>query len=100
MPIERWPLPNTWKWSSAGDIAAIVGGGTPDANKPENFADNGIPWLTPADLTDYKETYIRRGARDLSQVGYRNSSARLMPRGTVLYSSRAPIGYCVIAENE
>jgi type I restriction enzyme S subunit len=65
----RWEVPPTWAWAEAGEIAAIVGGSTPTAGDAANFADDGIPWLTPADLTGYKETYIRRGARSLSQRG-------------------------------
>lgn len=100
MSAERWSLPSTWCWVTIGEIADIVGGGTPSSKDETNFAIEGIPWLTPADLTGYLETYIERGARDLSEKGYRTSSAKLMPAGTVLFSSRAPIGYCVIAVNE
>jgi type I restriction enzyme S subunit len=101
MTEKRWAVPQSWAWASIGEIAEVVGGGTPDTkDAAANFSVAGIPWLTPADLTGYKDTYISRGARDLSEVGYKNSSAKLMPPGTVLFSSRAPIGYCVIASNE
>jgi type I restriction enzyme S subunit len=83
-----------------GEVADIVGGGTPSTSDDSNFAENGIPWLTPADLTGYREARITRGRRDLSEQGYRNSAARIMPAGTVLFSSRAPIGYCSIAASE
>jgi type I restriction enzyme S subunit len=96
----RWSLPVHWKWLAISDIGQIVGGGTPPASDETNFDKNGIPWITPADLTGYSGTYIERGARDLSEKGYKNSGARLMPPGSVLFSSRAPIGYCVIAKNE
>ena len=99
MTEARWDLPPHWKWLAAPEVGKIVGGGTPPANDPTNFAPNGIPWITPADLTGYSGKYIRRGARDLSEKGYRNSGAQIMPAGTVLFSSRAPIGYCVIASN-
>ncbi len=99
MSEERWTLPKAWKWAKAGEIAEIIGGGTPPSRDTENFQENGIPWLTPADLTGYKETYISRGKRDLSQKGYNASGAKIMPKGTVLFSSRAPIGYCAIASN-
>src|SRR6516165_828080 len=101
MTEKRWAVPQSWAWASIGEIAEVVGGGTPDTkDAAANFSVAGIPWLTPADLTGYKDAYISRGARDLSEVGYKNSSAKLMPPGTVLFSSRAPIGYCVIASNE
>uniref|UniRef100_UPI0039C73250 restriction endonuclease subunit S n=1 Tax=Anabaena sp. CCY 0017 TaxID=3103866 RepID=UPI0039C73250 len=73
---------------------------TPSTRDIDNFIENGIPWLTPADLSNYKFTYIGRGARDISEKGLRNSSARVLPKGAVLFTSRAPIGYCVIASNE
>jgi type I restriction enzyme S subunit len=83
-----------------GEISEIVGGGTPPSNDELNFSDAGLAWVTPADLTGYRETYIHHGRRDLSQKGYQSSAARLMPAGTVLFSSRAPIGYCAIASRE
>lgn len=99
MSEERWSIPEKWSWASFGEISDIVGGGTPDASDESNFSEQGIPWLTPADLTGYQETYIARGRRDLSEKGYTSSAARLMPAGTVLFSSRAPVGYCAIAAN-
>jgi type I restriction enzyme S subunit len=83
-----------------GEIAEVIGGGTPKASDPENFFDNGYPWITPADLGSFSGMYIQRGKRSLSEKGLRLSSAQLMPRGAVLMSSRAPIGYVAIAANE
>ncbi|MFC0805455.1 restriction endonuclease subunit S [Ensifer sp. P24N7] len=100
MSEERWEIPQTWSWASVGEIADVVGGGTPPTGDENNFAGEGIAWLTPADLTGYSETYIARGRRDLSERGYRVSAARIMPAGTVLFSSRAPIGYCAVASGE
>lgn len=99
MSEPRWDIPDNWAWVAAGDIADVVGGGTPTASDPSNFSDDGVPWLTPADLTGYKETYIGKGRRDLSDKGIRSSGATLLPEGTVLFSSRAPVGYCAIASN-
>lgn len=100
MSDGRWLLPDSWGWAQADDVAEIVGGGTPPSKDLTNFLDQGIPWITPSDLTGYDGIYISRGARDLSPKGYAGSGAQLMPAGTVLFSSRAPIGYCVIAEND
>lgn len=100
MSESRWEIPSTWSWASMGDIAQIVGGGTPFSKDEGNFSENGIAWVTPADLTGYENAYISRGRRDLSVRGYKASAARLMPPGTVLFSSRAPIGYCAIASGE
>lgn len=98
--MSRWRLPEKWQWARAGAIAEIVGGGTPSTKNPANFTDNGIPWLTPADLSDYQEVYIGRGKRDLSREGYESCGAQLMPPDSVLFTSRAPIGYCVLAAND
>lgn len=100
MSEVRWDLPASSAWASAGDIARIVGGGTPSTKIDENFAEVGIPWLTPADLTGYEQAYISRGRRDLSEIGFASCGAQMLPAGSVLFSSRAPVGYCVIASDE
>ena len=94
-------IPVSWKWVRLDGVGAIVGGGTPAASDHENFAEpgEGTPWLTPADLGGHTDLYIARGARDLTEKGLRKSSATLMPEGTVLFTSRAPIGYVAIASN-
>ncbi len=79
-----------------GDVADIIGGGTPPTNDSNNFGDY-VPWITPADLSRHKGKTILFGSRSISKQGLDNSGARLLPKGTVLFSSRAPIGYVVIA---
>ena len=98
VPFE---IPQSWKWVRLDSVGAIIGGGTPSANEAANFVapGQGIPWLTPADLGGYSGLFISRGSRDLSEMGLQNSSATLMPRRTVLFTSRAPIGYVAIAAN-
>lgn len=97
-------LTNSCNWVELriGDIADVVAGGTPNAGNPKNFKEpgTGIAWLTPADLSGYTGKYISFGARDLSQQGYESSSAKILPKGSLLFSSRAPIGYVAIAQNE
>ncbi|WP_257473662.1 restriction endonuclease subunit S [Pseudoalteromonas sp. JSTW] len=95
-------LPKGWLRTEISNVATVVAGGTPKASDNSNFAEpgEGVAWLTPADLSKYNKKTISRGARDLSLKGLKSSSAKLMPKGTILFSSRAPIGYCVIAENE
>ncbi len=95
-------LPEGWCEIKISQVAEVVAGGTPTAGDSNNFAESGtsIAWLTPADLSKYKSSYISYGKRDLSQVGYDSSSAKLLPKGSLLFSSRAPIGYVVIASNE
>lgn len=98
---EPFVIPATWRWARLDTVGAIVGGGTPSAADEDNFAEpgEGVPWLTPADLGGYSDLFISRGARDLSERGLRSSSANVMPKGTVLFTSRAPIGYVAIAAN-
>ena len=92
-------VPQSWQWVRLGEIGQIVGGGTPRTEEPEYYVENGVSWLTPADLYGLKEKFIGRGKRDISILGLKKSSAQLMPTGTVLFSSRAPIGYVAIAKN-
>ena len=95
-------LPKGWLRTDIGNVTTVVAGGTPKASDKSNFAEpgEGIAWLTPADLSKYNKKSIAHGSRDLSSQGLKSSSAKLMPKGTILFSSRAPIGYSVIAENE
>ena len=88
-------IPQSWQWVRLDSVGAIIGGGTPSANEAVNFAEpgQGIPWLTPADLGGHTELFISRGSRDLTEKGLQSSSATFMPGGTVLFTSRAPIGY-------
>lgn len=92
-------IPKGWRVGKLSDVGEIIGGGTPSKSKPEYYSEIGIPWITPKDLSINKNKYISRGEIDISELGLRESSARLMPKGTVLFSSRAPIGYIAIAKN-
>ena len=97
---KPFEIPEGWEWSYLSDIGILAGGGTPKSDNPQFWAKNGIKWITPADLYGLKGKYITSGARDISPAGLSNSSARLMPKGSVLFSSRAPIGYVAIADAE
>ncbi len=96
--VEGWhQVPVSWRWVRLRDVGKIVGGGTPRSDNPTYFAEEGIPWLTPADLNGFKHKRILRGRRCITDAGLKESSARLLPAGSVLFSSRAPIGYVAIA---
>ena len=79
------------------EIGEVIGGATPSTNRTE-FWDGDIAWLTPKDLTGYNSRFIERGSRNITQEGLNSCSARLLPKGAVLFSSRAPIGYIAIAQ--
>lgn len=81
------------------DIGEIVGGATPSTKEKENY-DGDIPWITPKDLTGYKGIFIGRGERNITQKGYNSCSTKIIPRNSILFSSRAPIGYLAITKNK
>ena len=93
-------MPEEWRVGKLSEIGTIVGGSTPSKNKSEYYTQNGIAWITPKDLSNNKTKFISHGEIDITELGFENSSAVKMPEGTVLYSSRAPIGYIAIAKNE
>lgn len=88
-----------WVECKLEDIGLIYSGGTPKTNILEYWG-NDISWISPSDLSKYENVYIERGAKSITKLGLEKSSAQLFPAGTVLFSSRAPIGYTVIAKNE
>ena len=94
-PYEK--LPKGWAWCRLGDIGEIIGGGTPSTSI-EEYWNGEISWITPADLSNYSDKYIAQGKRNITQLGLDNSSAKLIPKGSILFSTRAPIGYVVIAD--
>ena len=93
-------MPGEWKEGKLFDLGTVVGGGTPPKAKKEYYTENGIAWITPKDLSLRSNKFTSKGEIDITQEGYDNSSAKLMPKGSVLFSSRAPIGYISIAQNE
>ena len=88
----------TWKTVKLSDLGEIIGGATPTTSR-EEYYNGDIPWLTPKDLAGYPRRYIQRGERSITQAGLKSCSAKIMPKNTVLFSSRAPIGYIAIAKN-
>ncbi len=79
------------------EIGTVVGGGTPSTKNPDYWGGD-IPWISPKDLTDYKSVYISKGENFLTEKGLK-SGTRLLPKNTLLFSSRAPIGYVALAAN-
>lgn len=96
MSIDAPSLPPHWALVTMGDIADVVGGSTPKSKEP-SYWNGDIPWLAVSDLTGYTNQYIAGGARSITQEGYASCATQMVPEGTVLFSSRAPIGYVAIA---
>lgn len=96
---KPFDVPDTWEWVRLSQIGEIISGGTPKTTNLKYWQNGDIPWITPADMKNVSK-YISKGARNITKAGLTSSSARLMPKGSVLFSSRAPIGYVAIAENE
>ena len=90
----------SWVEGTISDLGMVVGGSTPSKAKPEYYTEHGIAWITPKDLSVDKSKFISHGADDITELGLQNSSASIMPVGTVLFSSRAPIGYIAIADGD
>ena len=86
-----------WQTGTISDLGTVIGGSTPSKAKSEYYTDHGIAWITPKDLSVNKSKFITHGETDITELGLKNSSATIMPEGTVLFSSRAPIGYIAIA---
>ena len=82
------------------DYGKIVGGATPSKSESKYYTEFGIPWITPKDLSENRSKFVSRGNIDITKSGYNSSSVQLLPKGSILYSSRAPIGYIAISKNE
>ncbi|WP_410989331.1 restriction endonuclease subunit S [Bacillus cereus] len=94
---ELGEIPKEWRAGTIDEIGTVVGGGTPSKKHEEYYTSSGISWITPKDLSNNKNIFIYKGAVDITELGLKKGSAQLLPKDTVLFSSRAPIGYIAIA---
>ncbi len=97
---ELGMIPEGWRVGRLSCLGDIIGGATPSKSVESNYCQDGIHWLTPKDLSKNCLKFTSRGEIDITLEGYTSCSAKIMPRGSVLFSSRAPIGYLTIAKNE
>ena len=81
------------------EIGEIIAGGTP-STKIKEYWNGDISWITPKDLSNYQKRFISKGERSITEEGLKNSSAIMLPKNSILFTSRAPIGYIAIAEKE
>lgn len=89
-----------WKKCTIADLGEVIGGATPSTKDEENYKDGTIAWITPKDLAGFANRFIMHGERNITEKGFRSCSTKLMPEHTILFSSRAPIGYVAIAAQE
>lgn len=86
-----------WRTCTIGDLGTVVGGATPSTKRVENYDGGTIAWITPKDLAGFSGRFIFCGERCITEQGLKSCSTQLVPAHTVLFSSRAPIGYIAIA---
>ena len=87
-----------WVQCTIKDLGEVIGGATPSTKDLLNYENGDIPWITPKDLSMLDGRYISRGERNITQRGLKSCSTQLLPKNSILFSSRAPIGYVAIAE--
>lgn len=95
---ELGEIPEGWEVSEIGKEVDAVGGGTPSTNEPAYWDDGKHCWVTPKDLSKLSSPALLDTDRKITDAGLMRVSSGLLPIGTVLLSSRAPIGYLAIAE--
>ena len=93
-------MKSDWKACTIGDLGTVVGGATPSTKDPENYKGGTISWITPKDLAGFTGRFISRGERNITEKGLNSCSTQIMPAHTILFSSRAPIGYIAISNQE
>lgn len=98
--IDKENLPDGWRMGTLEDLGEIVGGATPATDNPEFWSEDEIHWLSPADLSNQGLKFIAKGAKDITRLGYRSCSTKMLPKHSVLFSSRAPIGLMAINTQE
>ncbi|MDQ8397972.1 restriction endonuclease subunit S [Enterococcus faecium] len=97
-PEIRFPgFTDDWEQRKLGEVADIIGGGTPNTNNPE-YWNGDIDWYAPAEIG--KQIYVKNSQKKISQLGLQKSSAKILPIGTVLFTSRAGIGNTAILAKE
>jgi len=93
---ELGDIPKGWRVGKLGEVTNIKGGSTP-STKDETFWNGNISWTSPKDLSNSKSLYLLNTEKKITLEGLKKVSSGLLPRGTLLLSSRAPIGYLALS---
>ena len=91
-------VPRGWRVGAIGDFVECIGGGTPDTKNIEFWEPAEFPWTTPKDLSGLNSPVLLDTERKISEAGVKKISSGMLPVGTLLMSSRAPIGYLAVAQ--
>ncbi len=92
---EIGEIPKEWEVVRLGDISEVTGGGTPSTSIKEYWG-GAIPFVIPTDITNLKNNFLEQTANYITELGLKNSSAKVIPEGAILLTSRATIGFCAI----
>ena len=95
--LRRTGVPDGWCEASVGQLARIVGGGTPDREQSAYWRNGTVPWITPTDLTANGAKYITSGSESISDLGLQNSNATLVPKDSIVFSTRGTVGSMALA---
>lgn len=88
-----------WENFKLSELGKVIGGSTPSTKREEYYGGN-IAWITPKDLSGYQYRFISKGSRNITEEGLYSCSLKMLPKNSILFTSRAPIGYVAIAEND
>ena len=94
--IDKENLPEGWRMGTLEDLGEIVGGATPSTEVAEYWSDNDITWLSPADLSKQGVKFIAKGSKDITPLGFKSCSTKMLHEHSILFSSRAPSGLMAI----
>jgi type I restriction enzyme S subunit len=95
---ELGQIPKGWEVRLIGDVVSCVGGGTPSTSEPKFWENGAHNWTTPKDFSSLQAPFLIGTDRRITDAGLAKISSGLLPAGTVLMSSRAPVGYLAIAD--
>ena len=95
-----YDIPESWNWVKLRNIGSITSGGTPKSSEPSYYGGN-ITWITPADMGKQQNNkFFAKSSKKITELGLQKSSAQLISKNSIVYSSRAPIGHINIVTED